>query len=115
VRRSSVIAVLFGVGMSSCAGDKSPREQCQDLVSVICGRAVGCIAGAAGRKAECIDALEPIAGCERVDQPSAMYESCVDRVESETCSALFSNSTSMSIMVVLPAECNDVVDLQTSP
>jgi hypothetical protein len=97
--------------MSACAGDKSPQEECQDLVSVVCSRAVGCIAGASGRKAECIEALEPMARCEQVEQHSSMYDTCVDRVESQSCSALFPNSTSSSIMVVLPAECTDVVDL----
>jgi hypothetical protein len=116
VRKSSLIALLFGVGVSGCSADKSPQQQCRDLLSVICDRAVKCIAGAEGREGACFDALERVAGCDRVDQESATYESCVDKIESQTCSSLFSNSTNTNIMVLLPAECADAVDLmEASP
>jgi len=115
VNRTSIIVVLL-VAMLGCAADKSPKDECQELLGVICGRAVTCIPGATDRRDECFDALKRVAGCERVEQHSAMYDACVDRVESQTCSALFASSTSTNIMVFLPPECSDVVDLmQTSP
>ena len=113
--RSNIIVVLFSVGTLSCAADMSPQQECQELIGVICGRAVTCIANASDRRDECFDALERAAGCERVIQHSEMYDACVDRVESQSCSTLFSNSTSTSIMVLLPAECNEVVDLIPTP
>jgi hypothetical protein len=111
VGRSNIIAVLFSVGMLSCAAEMSPQQECQELVGMICGRAVTCIANAADRRDACFDALERMAGCERVEQHSAMYETCLDRVESATCSELFSDSTNSNIKVLLPAGCEDVVDL----
>ncbi len=109
-----MIAALLGAGMLACGGDKSPQEQCEDLLSVICSRAVKCILGAAGREDECFDALQRIAGCQRVRQESPSYNTCVDRVEAQPCPDLFQNSTATNITVYLPAECSDVVDLMQS-
>jgi hypothetical protein len=109
-----MIAVLASVGVLGCGGDKSPQEQCEDLLSVVCGRAVKCILGAAGREDECFDALQRVAGCQRVRQESPSYDTCVDRVESQSCPDLFQNSTPTKITVFLPAECSGVVDLMQS-
>lgn len=109
-----MIAALLCVGMLGCGGDKSPQEKCEDLLGVVCGRAVKCILGATGREDECFDALKRVAGCERVLQESRSYDSCVDRVESQSCPDLFQNSTPTKITVFLPAECSDVVDLMQS-
>jgi hypothetical protein len=114
--RLHMIAVVLGVGVLGCGGsdDKSPREQCEDLLDVVCGRATKCILGAAGREGECFDALQVVAGCDRVRRESPSYDRCVDRVESQLCSDLFQNSTATKITVFLPAECNGVVDLTQS-
>lgn len=114
VNRLRMIAALLCVGVLGCGGDKSPQEQCEDLLGVVCGRAAKCILGAAGREDECFDALQRVSGCERVRQASRSYNSCVDRVESQTCPDLFHNSTPTKITVFLPAECSDVVDLMPS-
>jgi hypothetical protein len=113
VKRLRMIAVVLSVGLSGCGGgDPSPREQCEDLLDVICGRAVKCILGAGGREDACFDALKRVAGCERIQQESRSYDRCVDRVESQLCADLFQNSTPAKITVFLPAECGDVVDLK---
>ena len=106
-------AVVLGVAVLGCGGgaDRSPQEQCEDLLDVICGRATKCILGAAGRESECFDALQRVAGCERVRQESRRYDACVSRVEAQSCPDLFQNSTATKITVFLPMECNDVVDL----
>jgi hypothetical protein len=110
-----MIAVVLSVGVLGCGGgDPSPREQCEDLLDVICGRAVKCILGTAGREGECVDALQRVAGCERVRQESRSYDRCVDRVEAQLCADLFQNSTAAKITVFLPAECSDVVDLMNA-
>jgi hypothetical protein len=114
MKRLRMIAALLCVGTLGCGGDKSPQEQCEDLLSVVCGRAVKCILGAAGREDECFDALQRVSGCERVLQESRSYGACVDRVESKSCPDLFQNSTPTKITVLLPAECSDVVDLMPS-
>ena len=114
VTRLRMIAVVLSVGMLGCGGgDKSPREQCEDLLDVICGRATKCL-GAAGREDECFDALQRVAGCERVRQEALHYDSCVSRVEAQSCAALFQGSTAAKITVILPVECKDVVDLMPS-
>jgi hypothetical protein len=114
VKRLRMIAVLASVGMLGCGGDRSPQEQCEDLLEVVCGRAVKCILGASGREDECFDALQRIAGCERVQQESPSYDRCVDRVESQLCADLFQGSTPTKLTVFLPAECSSVVDLMQS-
>jgi hypothetical protein len=110
-----MIAVVLGVSVLGCGGDASPQEQCEELLHVVCGRAVKCILGAGGREDPCFDALQRVAGCERVRAASPSYDRCVDRVEAQLCPDLFKNSTATNITVYLPVECNDVVDLmQTS-
>jgi hypothetical protein len=107
-----MIAVMVSVAVFGCGGgDKSPREQCEDLLDVICGRATRCILGTAGQEGECFDALQRVAGCERVRQESPRYDACVSRVEAQRCADLFQGSTPTKLTVLLPVECNDVVDL----
>jgi hypothetical protein len=113
VTRLRMIAVALSVVVLGCGGggDESPREQCEDLLDVICDRATSCILGAAGRQDECFDALQRVSGCDRVQRASARYDACVSRVEGQLCADLFQNSTATKITVYLPVECNDVVDL----
>ena len=112
VMRLRMIAVVLSAAVLGCGGgDKSPKEQCEDLLDVICGRAAKCILGAAGREDQCFDALQKVSGCDRVLRESPRYDACVSRVESQLCPDLFQSSTATKITVFLPMECNDVVDL----
>ena len=80
VARVGMIAVMLSAVVVGCGGgDKSPREQCEDLLDVICGRATKCIPNTAGREDECFDALQRVAGCERVRQESSRYDAWVCR------------------------------------
>jgi hypothetical protein len=108
VRRLSIV-VMMGIGVG--CGDKSPQEECEELVSSICDRAEDCLPGVPVEHDECTQDLRNLARCERVEVHSTSYEACMNRVEAISCQALFTEATTTRFTATLPQECNTVVDL----
>jgi hypothetical protein len=112
VMTAMVLAVLGGGG---CGEDKSPAEKCEDLVSLICDRAVECIAGAAGMHSACVQAFEQEASCASTRSVSASYDRCLDRLDAVSCQALVTTDPATGeTMLEVPTECHGVLSTQSA-
>jgi hypothetical protein len=102
--------VILSLLACGCGGDKSPREKCDDLFSLICDRAVSCIPGASGMHEECMQAFDQTMVCAKTMSVAPGYDHCVDGVEQASCQTLVSVSSSTGEpTIMLPAECNGVM------
>src|SRR5688500_8632799 len=81
--------VLLSLCLVACGGGgRSPVERCDDLVDVLCDRAVECISGA-GTHATCVQELQGALACGSVKAVSASYDRCMDQLATHTCGVLF--------------------------
>lgn len=108
-----VLAVLGGV---SCGGEKSPAEKCEDLVDLVCDRAVECIAGASGMHRECVEGVEQSGlQCSTTKSVKPSYDRCVDLLNDQSCQTLFpADPDTGDQTIALPTECNGVVVTQSA-
>lgn len=98
--------VLFIVG---CGGGSSPVEKCDDLVDIVCERAVECLPGA-GTHGACVQEVQQVIPCGSAKQVSASYDRCMNQLEAASCSVLFpTNPQSGQRELVLPADCMSVI------
>ncbi len=94
-------AVVFLVACGG--GSASPAEKCDDLVDLVCDRALECVPGA-GTHSACVAEVQSNLDCDRAQDVTASYRACMTQLRSTTCGSLFPND-----MIVLPADCNGVI------
>lgn len=101
------VAVLLG-----CGTERSPVEQCDDLVDVLCDRGVQCLGGTT---AECVQAVQTQLSCGAVKAVSASYDRCIDQLQAAGCASLFPlDPQTGEPALQLPADCMGVVLSRTS-
>jgi hypothetical protein len=102
--------VIWSLLAGGCAGDKSPREKCEDLVSVMCDRGVECIPGGSGMHDACVQAADQVISCSATKSVAPGYDHCIDVLHERSCQSLFPvDSESGEQMLVVPAECKSVL------
>ncbi len=84
-------------------GSKDPTEKCDDLVDIVCDRAVECVPNA-GTHSACVAEVEGSLDCGAAQSVSATYNACLMQLRSMSCASLFPND-----MLVLPTDCNGVI------
>ena len=90
-------------------GDASPVEKCDDLLDLLCDRAVQCISNP-GSHASCVQELQQVIPCGTVKAVSASYDRCIDQVDSFACPVLFPfDPQTGGPTLELPADCMGVV------
>jgi hypothetical protein len=113
--KGTVVVMAVGLlGWVGC-GDKSPAEKCDDLVSLICDRAVDCIAGASGMHAECVHAFDQVMLCENTKSVGPSYDRCLDQLEAQSCQALFPTDPDTGEQTLtLPVDCESVLSTESA-
>lgn len=99
--------------MACGGGDPSPVEKCDDLVDLLCDRAIECVAGV-GTHEMCVQALQGEIPCGSVKAVSASYDRCMDQLATHACQTLFPPDSTGSPMLRLPADCMSVVLYRTA-
>lgn len=94
-----VVVFLVGCG----GGSDSPSEKCDDLIDLVCDRAVECVPSS-GTHAECVTAIEAQIPCDQADSVSENYNRCLMQLRSTSCGSLFPGD-----QLELPADCNSVI------
>ena len=89
-------------------GEPSPVERCDELVDLLCDRALQCVAGA-GTHATCVQALQGELPCGSVKAVSASYDRCMDQLATHSCGVLFPPDLMGQPSLRLPADCMSVV------
>lgn len=103
---SVVLLVMFALG---CGAEPSPVDQCDDLVDLICDRAVVCLP-MAGTKASCVQMVNQVISCGAAKQVSASYDRCMSQLNTTSCSVLFPASPQTGNGELrLPADCMAVI------
>ncbi|MFN0246712.1 MAG: hypothetical protein ACKV2T_07370 [Kofleriaceae bacterium] len=93
-----VVLVACGGG-----GSETPPDKCDDLVDLVCDRAVDCVPSA-GTHAQCVADVSTALDCDAAVDVTASYASCMSQLRTTTCGSLFPND-----MLSLPADCNGVI------
>ena len=79
------LGLYFFIG---CGGDEpSPVEKCDDLVDVLCDRAVECIN--VGTHSECVQMVQSALACGDVVEVTSKYDRCKEQMASFDCAILF--------------------------
>lgn len=98
----------------ACGGtDSSPVDKCDDLVDLLCDRALECVAGA-GTHPMCVQELQGEIPCGSVKAVSASYDRCMDQLASHSCGTLFPTDSTGAPTLRLPADCTSVVLYRTT-
>lgn len=93
--------------IAACGTESSPVEKCDDLVDVLCNRAVQC---GGGSHAECVEAVKTELPCGAAKSVSGTYDRCVDQLQGASCNVLFgTNPSTGEPELRLPADCNAVI------
>ena len=104
--RVGLVVVMLGCGGG---GGSSPVEKCDDLVDIVCDRAVECIPGA-GTHASCVQEVQQVIPCGSAKQVSTSYDRCMTQLETTSCAVLFPvNPQNGQRELVLPADCMSVI------
>lgn len=91
------------------ATEATPVEKCDDLVDLLCDRAVACIPNV-GTHATCVQEVLQVIPCGTVTAVSASYERCMDQLASFSCPVLFPpDPQTGEATLELPADCMSVV------
>jgi hypothetical protein len=94
-----------------CGGSDSPEEKCDDLIGVVCDRAVECVPGA-GTRADCVQQLQSAIPCGMAQSVTDSYDRCMDQLNDNSCAVLFPvNPDTGQMELVLPADCNGVIQV----
>src|SRR4051812_45521875 len=94
---------------AGCGSDVSPVEKCDDLLDLLCDRAVQCIPNP-GSHASCVQEFQQVIPCGTVKAVSASYDRCMDQVSSFACPVLFpTDPQTGGPTLELPADCKGVV------
>ncbi len=102
--RFAIVIALLGCG----GGGSSAVDKCDDLVDVLCDRAVECVGG--GTHATCVQELQQVLPCGSAKQVSASYDRCMTQLDTTSCGVLFPvNPQSGQRELVLPADCMSVI------
>lgn len=95
--------------VAGCTSEPSPVEKCDELVNVICDRAVVCLPGV-GNHATCVSELQQALPCGAAKQVSASYDRCISQLQGDGCSVLFPpNPQTGNPELRLPADCKAVI------
>lgn len=109
------VMVVMGLALLAVGcGDKSPREKCDDLVSMVCDRAVECLPGAAGMHDGCVQYFQDNKFCDSVKSVGGTYDACLDQLDSQSCQQLFPTSSTGTPTATLPSACMGVLSTQSS-
>lgn len=109
--RSWLLLVIVACGGG---GGSSAVEKCDDLVDVVCDRAVECVPSG-GTHAACVQEVQQVISCGSAKRVSATYDRCMSQLESNSCAVLFpTNPQSGSRELALPADCMSVILTATS-
>jgi hypothetical protein len=84
-------------------GSDSPADKCDDLVDIVCDRAIECVPSA-GTHASCVTEANGALNCDAATGVTAQYPSCLSMVRTLACATLFPND-----MLTLPSECSGVI------
>ncbi len=99
--RLSCLVAVFAAGLAvGCEDEKTPVEQCDDLVSRICMRMSTC--GAVSSVSECRALLAGSLDCSRAVAVTSLYDTCMMDVEYVACAAFAGADW-------LPATCQGVI------
>lgn len=82
-------------------------EKCDDLVALLCDRALECVGG--GTHASCVQAVQGELSCGSVKAVSASYDRCMDQLATHSCGVLFPPDSTGQPTLRLPADCMSVV------
>jgi len=100
--------IVVSFALMACGSEPSPVGKCDDLVDVICDRAVTCLP-AIGSHATCVQELQGELPCGSVKAVSASYDRYMDQLATHSCGALFPPDSSGQPTLKLPADCMSVV------
>ncbi len=95
------VVVLFLVACGG--GSDTPAEKCDELVDLVCDRAVECVPSA-GTHSACVTEVQGSLNCDAAQGVSAGYTPCIMQLRSMSCGSLFPND-----MLALPADCSGVI------
>lgn len=108
---ASSLVVLAGLmGLVGCGGSDSPEEKCENFLSTVCDRGLECAPAETPSHASCVDALETVVPCGMVKSVGDSFDSCMDKVETNSCATLFPRDSQGEVSLVLPADCNGVLE-----
>lgn len=108
---SKALVLLFA--LAGCATERSPVEKCDDLVDVLCDRAIQCFPSA-GTHTQCVQELQQVLPCGSAKSVSASYDRCVDQLQADSCPVLFPLDAQGQPTLKLPADCMSVVLTRTT-
>lgn len=110
------VGVLMMLSLSACAGEDTPAEKCDELIDVVCDRAVACIGG---DDTTCVQSLQSKLPCGSAKSVAPSYDRCLSQLESNSCTILFpTDPSSGKRELTLPADCRAVIltrELPESP
>jgi hypothetical protein len=106
----SVSGLVVLLGLVGCGGGDSPEEKCENFLSTVCDRGLECAPAETPSHASCVDALESVVPCGMVESVGDSFDSCMDKVESNSCATLFPRDSQGEVALVLPADCNGVLE-----
>ena len=112
LRQTAVFCLL----LAACGGDdddddvetRSPTQRCEDLAADLCARYTECAEGI--DEAVCVEQIEDVLRCPDTVYIGDRYDSCVDSVNSLSCSELFpiDPDTNQPTLAEL-SECRSVI------
>lgn len=106
----SMLRILCVSLLVACGSEPSPVEKCDDLVDLVCDRAVQCIPSEVGTHVTCVQQLQQVLPCGSVKAVSASYDRCMDQLAADSCAVLFPiDPQTGGPMLKLPADCQSVV------
>lgn len=105
--------VLVLLVATACGGtEPSPVEKCDDLIDLLCDRAVQCIP-TGGSHRTCVQEVQQELACGSVKAVSASYDRCMNQLSATSCPVLFPNDAQGQPTLELPADCMSVVLTRT--
>ena len=108
-----VLIAVPGCGSSDDA--ETPKQQCEALITQLCGSAISCQVGAglilaseeAAENADCKSAAAKSLDCSKAVGVSSRYQACMDKAKNPPCDEV--NQAIASGTLGLPSECNQVI------
>jgi len=108
-----VLIALPGCGSSD--EDVTPKQQCEALITQLCGSAISCQVGAGlisaseegAQNADCKSAAAEDLDCSKAVAVSSSYQACMDKAKNPPCDEI--NEAIASGTLGLPSECNKVI------
>jgi hypothetical protein len=111
----SVWCCIVACLIPGCASEPSAVEKCDDLVDVVCDRAVVCVPNA-GSHSTCVSEVQQALPCGSAKRVSASYDRCISQLQGASCGVLFPpDPQTGGPKLKLPADCMAVILTRDQP